>query len=181
MYTTLPSLDFLNYNSIVITVRSTVDSITVKVSQIYAYVIDPLTEGTIFHALDNERLKNDRKEYINKSFIYQISIGVITGCKGFLKNVVIGEIFTYVIYLIPNLETDNATIDIFQMPFFKTVLLIPLIEEVIFRLFLQNAIKSVQLEATRIMPDAIQKTRVFIWLTSPSCRVILVSAIFAGS
>jgi membrane protease YdiL (CAAX protease family) len=179
MYAVLPSIQSFNYNTITIKVRSAVDSITVKVSQIYAYVADPLTEGTIFHALDNERLENDRKENLNKSFLNKISIGVINGCKGFALNIVISEIFVCVIYLISNLETDNVTVDISLASFTEIALAIPIIEEMIFRLFLQNTIRLVQFTATCITPDVIQKTRVFIWLTSPSCRVILVSAAFA--
>lgn len=67
----------------------------------------------------------------------------------------------------------------YTVTFFEAVLLAPIIEEMIFRIVIQNSVHLAQAGLQAIAPKCISETRVFQAITSQKGRIVLITTLFA--
>lgn len=132
------------------------------------------TRGTIFHGLDSERLEHDKKEYKDATYFSKIRLGISMGAQGFLVSLVVNTVANILI------ETRGKTSGNLLSISYTQLVAVAVIEEIIFRFLIQNAIELIQNTAVHYASDSLKENRAFIWVTSPSCRVLATSAIFAA-
>lgn len=140
------------------------------------------TENTIVHALDNEKIEREREKCQSMTLNDKIAKGAIGGLKVGVRNV---PILIAVTAAANHIFKTSVTIGMKLPPIFIAPVLIgggiifPIFEEVLFRGIGQNLIAGIQNCAKKIIPNCIQNTKAFQWLTSRSCRIISANAIFS--
>jgi hypothetical protein len=140
-----------------------------------------LTENTIFHALDNQRLEANGKKTF--SFAERVHKGFHEGVVGAVKGIASQLCLLGLIWASTTVSFDNqddAKVDQFYNNDIFIVLTAPIIEEVFFRGILQNGAHGLQVLSQKILPARMQNNRIFKWLTSPSARVLVPNSLFAG-
>lgn len=166
----------------VVTVNRAVDEVKLAVSPILGKVGEFFYEGSILHAFDNDRLISERQANLNLTASERRWKGVRLGAKSFLQGIIsiifMQALSTKCAFTSLGLLTASTA-----MPtFFVAVVVAPLLEELIFRGIFQNAIHSLQNAVKSCFSEAtVVGNRAISWLLSPSCRVVMTSAIFAAA
>jgi hypothetical protein len=138
-----------------------------------------LKDHTILHGLDNDRIITETAQNNHLTFQAKLIKGVEEGAKdvfrGFPFVLAIGSYHAF------NKRPPSAENFPFNnLPLWRVAVQAPVVEELIFRFCVQNAIYYGQKFVTYICPESIKNRRTFQWLTSPSARILASGSIFAA-
>lgn len=136
------------------------------------------TQGTILHALDNQRLEEETEANKKLSLCGKATLGIKYGLKGFFQKIPILILVSNILTKTTNLD-DIQKIDI-DFSFTESSVIVPILEEIVFRGIVQNIVAVSQRALNWCMPQCIKTNRVFIWIVSPSCRILVVNLLFAA-
>lgn len=139
--------------------------------------------NSIFEAADNEAIAKRTAEERTMTVFQKFLLGIIEGAHAFIKSFIIGFSISLITKanFIP--KTSMLLNSVIMTNSFRTVVFLgPIYEECLFRGFFQNVFKYYQLDIKREeakKTNSLKDNHIFKWLTSPSCRILVVNFIFA--
>ena len=143
-------------------------------------LINSCFEGTIVHAFDAHRLKQEKRDHARFSFAQKLLLGARLGAKTYFRGTLL---FAGINALMASFLNRGSASELklnlgktFANRLFTFVQL-SLLEEFICRYLLQNGIKILQNKAYQF--PAFRKIRGIEWLCSPSARIVATNMIFA--
>lgn len=123
-------------------------------------------------------IQQERQKYLSATFSEKVFLGVHEGSKRFLSAIALSVVIAPIASNFFDTTNFNNTPSDFSSV--QLALVAPIVEEVVFRLILQNVIYLLQKAACMITPERFTKSTVFVWLTSSSCRIIVTTVAFAS-
>lgn len=133
-------------------------------------------KNSIFFALNNDALAKERERYKDLTSKQVLILGLKEGAKRLIPSILL---IAGLQLAVRNAKTGNLPTQSFPTLF--QAVKCAVVEEMIFRGFLQNGMAFLQKTITYIAPECLQKKRTFQWLMSPSARILCVNSLFAYS
>lgn len=137
---------------------------------------DSISDYSIFRALQPKILENEKKKYEDLSLKDRIKLGCSLGLKQFLPRIIIVNALALVASLFCEVKDFVFTPKLIL----GMITVVPILETVFFRGGVHNVIKVAQKTLNNIVPTSLKNNRVYSWINSPSCRVLIASTLYAG-
>lgn len=134
-------------------------------------------EQSLLFAINNKAIKEKRQKNKDLTQAKKFKIGAIQGAQQLLTVIPLCLGFV-ALDLLRGKSSENEKP--FELPSLFSTCTIVLIEELVLRGIMHNCFKGLQNIAINKTPKSLQDNRVFKWLTSPSARIVAVSATYAG-
>ncbi len=140
-----------------------------------------ITDYTLWHALDNERIKLERKEFKKLAEEEKITKGLTEGLRAAVINYPRSILFVTLADYFLEIENSSTKLEYGLISLFLLIVgVAPLFEETIKGGLAQNGLKLLQNGVKRISPSILKNNRIIKWLTSPSCRIIVINSLWAS-
>ncbi len=149
------------------------------VSEDLSWVSEFFYKGSILHGFNNERLSAERAKNLNLTELDKAALGLGGGARRFVQAswYVLALSLTISVLGITYLGVSSAlTLDILDI-----VIVAPIVEEVLFRGFIQEGLSILQSCIKQILSVASLKSHTISWLLSPACRIVVVNSLFAAA
>lgn len=141
--------------------------------------------GSVFHIADSDRFDRDHKKILFRNHTERVEKGIRQAIKGAARKFSLLWAMGAVLSLLPFVPAGSVVrgpttmLPLVNPGFFSTVIVAPVVEELVFRGGVQNGIDKAQKWAKRHFSVASQKTPWFRMLTSRAARVIGTNIPFA--
>ena len=145
-------------------------SVKNKCTNICSSILNTVYEHSIFFALKEQNILNKRELHVNSSIKEKVTYGVKQGAQGIIIAVALST-------MLSGLEgEDDSTTD---SPSLKMLVGGAILEELIFRGFIQNSLSLAQKTAQLITPKVLKNNKIFKAIQSPCTRIVLTNTLFA--
>lgn len=133
-------------------------------------------KATIFYALNNAELTRDCKDRNTK----RIAQNAFAGLSSAVLTLPSQYLVIQGVHLISRQFCEDISSDEDPSSFFTENLLMPVLEELIFRGIFQNSVAYLQNKMNQYAPEKLKDSHIVKWITSPSARILLVNSLFAA-